>query len=74
VDVGAKAEIHGLMVELARAGVGILLISSDLPEVLQMSDRVIVMHEGRITGRFSRSQATQEIVMRSATGEYLEIA
>ena len=52
------------MVELARAGVGILLISSDLPEVLQMSDRVIVMHEGRITGRFSRSQATQEIVMR----------
>ena len=45
------------MVELARAGVGILLISSDLPEVLQMSDRVIVMHEGRITGRFSRSQA-----------------
>ena len=74
VDVGAKAEIHGLMVELARAGVGILLISSDLPEVLQMSDRVIVMHEGRITGRFSRQQATQEMVMRSATGEYLEIA
>jgi ribose transport system ATP-binding protein len=74
VDVGAKAEIHGLMVELARAGVGILLISSDLPEVLQMSDRVIVMHEGRITGRFSREQATQEMVMRSATGEYLEIA
>jgi ribose transport system ATP-binding protein len=74
VDVGAKAEIHGLMVELARAGVGILLISSDLPEVLQMSDRVLVMHEGRITGRFSREQATQEMVMRSATGEYLEIA
>jgi ABC-type sugar transport system ATPase subunit len=62
------------MVELARAGVGILLISSDLPEVLQMSDRVIVMHEGCITGRFSREQATQEMVMRSATGEYLEIA
>jgi ribose transport system ATP-binding protein len=74
VDVGAKAEIHGLMVELARAGVGILLISSDLPEVLQMSDRVLVMHEGRITGRFSRQEATQEMVMRSATGEYLEIA
>jgi ribose transport system ATP-binding protein len=74
VDVGAKAEIHGLMVELARAGVGILLISSDLPEVLQMSDRVLVMHEGRITGRFSREHATQEMVMRSATGEYLEIA
>jgi ABC-type sugar transport system ATPase subunit len=74
VDVGAKAEIHGLMVELARAGVGILLISSDLPEVLQMSDRVLVMHEGRITGRFSRQEATQEMVMRSATGEFLETA
>jgi ABC-type sugar transport system ATPase subunit len=72
VDVGAKAEIHGLMVELARAGVGILLISSDLPEVLQMSDRVLVMHEGRITGRFTRDQATQEMVMRAATGELLE--
>jgi ABC-type sugar transport system ATPase subunit len=74
VDVGAKAEIHGLMVELARAGVGIILISSDLPEVLQMSDRVLVMHEGRITGRFSREQATQERVMRAATGEHLDMA
>jgi ABC-type sugar transport system ATPase subunit len=73
VDVGAKAEIHGLMVELARAGVGIILISSDLPEVLQMSDRVLVMHEGRITGRFWREQATQEQVMRAATGERLEL-
>ena len=73
VDVGAKAEIHGLMVELARTGVGIILISSDLPEVLQMSDRVLAMHEGRITGRFSREQATQEQVMRAATGERLEL-
>jgi ribose transport system ATP-binding protein len=72
VDVGAKAEIHSLMVELARGGVGILLISSDLPEVLQMSDRVLVMHEGRITGRFSRQEATQEMVMRAATGELLD--
>lgn len=68
VDVGAKAEIHGLMRQLAQEGVGVLMISSELPEILGVSDRIIVMHEGRITGRFQRDEATQDIIMHAATG------
>ncbi|HEX3359263.1 MAG TPA: ATP-binding cassette domain-containing protein [Tepidisphaeraceae bacterium] len=70
IDVGAKAEVHHLMGELARQGKSILMISSDLPEVLAMSDRIIVMREGRITGRFDRSEATQEKIMAAATGQH----
>jgi ribose transport system ATP-binding protein len=69
VDVGAKAEIHGLMRQLAEEGVGVLMISSELPEVLGVSDRIIVMHEGRITGKFGRDEATQDKIMHAATGE-----
>ncbi|HYO10173.1 MAG TPA: ATP-binding cassette domain-containing protein, partial [Tepidisphaeraceae bacterium] len=69
VDVGAKAEVHHAMGELARAGKAILMISSDLPEVLAMSDRIIVMKEGRVTGRLARDEATQERVMAAATGQ-----
>lgn len=68
IDVGAKAEVHHLMAELARQGKSILMISSDLPEVLAMSDRVLVMREGRIAGRFSQGEATQEKIMAAATG------
>ena len=68
IDVGAKAEIHALMSQLAKEGVGILMISSDLPEVLGVSDRILVMREGRIAAEFSRSQATQELIMMAATG------
>ncbi len=68
VDVGAKAEIHLLMRQLAQEGVGVLMISSELPEVLGVSDRIIVMHEGRITGRFQRDEATQDLIMHAATG------
>ncbi|MDX1616716.1 MAG: sugar ABC transporter ATP-binding protein [Candidatus Promineifilaceae bacterium] len=68
VDVGAKAEIHGLMRNLAEDGVAVLMISSELPEVLGVSDRIIVMHEGRITGRLSRDEATQDKIMLAATG------
>jgi len=68
IDVGAKAEIHALMNQLAQEGVGVLMISSELPEVLGVSDRILVMHEGRITGEFSRNQATQDEIMRAATG------
>jgi rhamnose transport system ATP-binding protein len=67
VDVGAKAEIYRLMEELARQGMAVLMISSELPEVLAMSDRIIVMCEGRVTGRFSREEATQEKIMAAAT-------
>lgn len=68
VDVGAKAEIHALMRQLAADGVAVLMISSELPEVLGVSDRVLVMHEGRVTGEFSRDEATQDKIMRAATG------
>ncbi len=71
IDVGAKSEVHHLMGELARQGKSILMISSDLPEVLAMSDRIIVMREGRITGHFTRSEATQEKIMAAATGQSL---
>src|SRR5205823_2263804 len=74
VDIGAKAEVHKLMNELARKGKSILMISSDLPEVLAMSDRVIVMREGRITGEFTRGKATQEKIMSAATGQALDSA
>jgi inositol transport system ATP-binding protein len=68
IDVGAKAEIHRLMVGLAREGKAIIMISSELPEVLGMSDRIIVMHEGRVTGELTRDEATQDKIMRYATG------
>jgi ABC-type sugar transport system ATPase subunit len=68
IDVGAKAEIHRLMSALAREGMGILLISSELPELLGMCDRILVMHRGRIVGSLVRGEATQERVMALATG------
>lgn len=68
IDVGAKVEMYRLMVDLARRGVGIVMISSELPEILGMSDRVLVMHEGRITGEFRGDEATQEAILASATG------
>jgi ABC-type sugar transport system ATPase subunit len=68
IDVGAKAEIHALMNQLAQEGVGVLMISSELPEVLGVSDRILVMHEGRVAGEFTRDQATQDEIMRVATG------
>jgi len=68
VDVGAKAAIHHLLDELASQGVAIMLISSELPEVLGISSRVIVMREGRIAGEMPREQATQESVLRLMAG------
>ena len=68
IDVGAKSEIYKLMNELAAEGVAIVMISSELPEVLGMSDRILVMHEGRLMGELSRDEATQEKIMHLATG------
>jgi ABC-type sugar transport system ATPase subunit/ribose/xylose/arabinose/galactoside ABC-type transport system permease subunit len=68
IDVGAKAEVHHLLAELARQGCAILMISSDLSEVMAMSDRILVMHEGEIAAEYSREHATQERVMAAATG------
>jgi ribose transport system ATP-binding protein len=69
VDVGAKSEIYGLMEGLARRGAGIIMISSDMPEILNMSDRILVVHEGRIAGELSRDEATQQSILRLAVGE-----
>jgi rhamnose transport system ATP-binding protein len=67
IDVGTKAAVHSLMSDLAAQGIAILMISSELPEVLGMSDRILVMHEGRVTGLFNRAEATQEKIMQAAT-------
>lgn len=69
IDVGAKTEIYQLMNRLAAQGVAIIMISSELPEVLGMSDRTLVMHDGRIAGELSGKDATQERIMGLATGE-----
>ena len=66
IDVGAKKEIHALMSQMAQEGVAIIMISSELPEVLGMSDRIYVMHEGRLKGQIKREDASQEIIMKMA--------
>jgi rhamnose transport system ATP-binding protein len=67
IDVGTKAAVHGLMSKLAAEGLSILMISSELPEILGMSDRVLVMREGYVTAEFSRAEATQENIISAAT-------
>ena len=68
IDVGAKVEVYQLMNKLIRKGVGIIMISSELPELLAMSDRILVMHEGYITGELKGGEATQEDVLKLASG------
>jgi rhamnose transport system ATP-binding protein len=67
IDVGAKAAVHAVTSDYARAGNGVIMISSDLPEILGMSDRVLVMRRGRITGEFSRADATPAALLRAAS-------
>jgi len=69
IDVGSKVEIYELMNKLTDEGCGIIMISSDLPEILGMSDRILVMYQGRITAEFSREEANQEKIVHSALGE-----
>jgi ABC-type sugar transport system ATPase subunit len=66
IDVGAKSEIHSLITDLARNDVAVLLISSELPEVLRLADRIYVMRDGSITGELLRSEASQEAIMHLA--------
>jgi len=73
IDVGAKVEIYKLMMNLAQKGVGIIMISSDLEEILELSDRIIVMFGGHITGELSRDQATKEHIMFYATGHVNDV-
>jgi ribose transport system ATP-binding protein len=69
IDVGSKAEIYQLMNQLTAAGVAVIMISSELPEILGMSDRILVMHRGRISGEFAAAEATQEKILHCALGE-----
>ena len=68
IDIGTKAEVHRLLSELAAQGVGVLMISSELPEVLGMADRIIVLFEGRVMREFARADANEDSIMRAATG------
>jgi D-xylose transport system ATP-binding protein len=68
IDVGAKFEIYQIMNKLVRDGVAVVMVSSELPEILGMSHRILVLHEGEITGEFSREEATPEKIMLAATG------
>ena len=74
IDVGAKEEIYRLLNDLAESGKSIIMISSELPEILRMSHRIVVMSEGRVTGTLDASEATQEQVMHYATLRRGEVA
>jgi rhamnose transport system ATP-binding protein len=74
IDIGSKAAVHELMSELASKGLAIILVSSELPEVMGMADNIIVMQEGRIVARFARGEATREQIVSAATGAALEKA
>jgi ribose transport system ATP-binding protein len=67
VDVGAKAELYRLMAQLCREGMGIIVTSSELPELLTLADRILVLCEGRLTAEFSRAEATEQSIMEAAT-------
>jgi rhamnose transport system ATP-binding protein len=74
IDVGTKAEVHRILDGLVSEGMAILMISSELPEVLGMADRVLVLREGRLTAEFSRAEAAEDAIMRAATGQSAETA
>ena len=74
IDVATKAEVHRLLSELAAQGVAVLMISSELPEVLGMADRIVVLFEGRVTREFARAEASEDAIMRAATGTVEEAA
>ena len=67
IDVGAKVEVHNLLFEMAASGIAIIVISSELPEVLALADRIVTMREGRLTGEMMRAGATQEKLMTLMT-------
>jgi ABC-type sugar transport system ATPase subunit len=69
VDVGAKSDIYGIIDDLAARGVGLLVTSSELPEVLTLADRILVMHNGKINGEIPRERATQQLIMKYATNQ-----
>ena len=72
IDVGAKREIYEIMYNLTRQGIGIIMVSSDLPEVIGVADRILVMRLGRISAEFTRTEATPEIIMKHALPQAAE--
>jgi rhamnose transport system ATP-binding protein len=74
IDVGSKAAVHAFMGELVGQGLAVIMVSSEIPEILGMADRVIVMREGRIAGRFDRAGLTAEMLVSTATGNIAEEA
>jgi rhamnose transport system ATP-binding protein len=74
IDVGTKAEVHRILDGLVADGMAVLMISSELPEVLGMADRVLVLREGRLTAELSRDEADEHTIMRAATGQNVVIA
>ena len=69
IDVGTKAEVHRLLDQLVSHGVAVLMISSELPEILGMADRILVLREGRLVAEMPREAATEASIMRAATGQ-----
>ena len=67
IDIGSKVEVHNLLIEMAKSGIAVIVISSELPEILAVSDRIVTMREGRVTGEIARNDATQEILMSMMT-------
>jgi rhamnose transport system ATP-binding protein len=74
IDVGTKAEVHRLLDVLAAEGVAVLMISSELPEVLHVADRILVMREGRIVTELAHTEASEEAIVAAATGQLREAA
>jgi len=69
IDVGAKYEIYQIMIDLVKQGKSIIMISSEMPEIMAVSDRMIVMHEGTVTGEITHEDYTEENIMKLASGE-----
>ena len=67
IDIGSKVEVHNLLIDMAKQGIAVIVISSELPEILAVSDRIVTMREGRVTGEIARTEATQEILMAMMT-------
>ena len=67
IDIGSKVEVHNLLIEMAKSGIAVMVISSELPEILACRDRIVTMREGRVTGEIKRTDATQEILMSMMT-------
>jgi inositol transport system ATP-binding protein len=74
IDIGSKVEVHNLLIDMAKSGIAVIVISSELPEILAVSDRIVTMREGRVTGEIARDQATQEVLMAMMTAHESAVA